>query len=152
MAFCRVASRSIALGSLLVALIATSAAATVRIANDGGGRIGTYLDTYAMLRSSGETVMIDGPCLSACTLIVGLIPRERVCVTRRARLGFHAAWLPDADGRPVRNAAGTQMLLQVYPNSIRRWIRRKGGLTHRMIYLRGRELTALYRRCPRPYD
>ena len=135
------------LGVLLVALSATPGIATVRIANDGGGRIGTYLDAYAMLRHSGERVVIDGPCLSACTLIVGLIPRERVCVTQRARLGFHAAWLPGDDGRPVRNNAGTQMLMQVYPNSIRRWIRRKGGLTHRMIYMRGRELASMYRRC-----
>ena len=32
--------------------------------------------------------MIDGRCLSACTLVRGVIPRERICVTRRARLGF----------------------------------------------------------------
>ena len=25
-------------------------------------------------------------------MVLGVIPRERICMTRRARLGFHAAW------------------------------------------------------------
>ena len=131
----------------LLALDVTLSTAAVRIADDRGGRIGSYMQAYAMLRSSGADVVIDGPCLSACTLIVGLIPRNRVCVTRRAHLGFHAAWLPGEDGRPVRNEAGTKILMDLYPASVRRWIRRKGGLSRRMIYLRGRELAAMYRRC-----
>jgi hypothetical protein len=140
--------RAFVLAWLLLAPGTTASMAAVRISDDPGGRIGTYMRTYAILRNSGETVIIDGPCLSACTLILGFIPYDRVCVTRRARLGFHAAWLPDDDGRPVRNDAGTQVLMDLYPAKVRRWIRRKGGLSHRMIYLRGRELTALYRRCP----
>jgi hypothetical protein len=36
--------------------------AVVRIAEDRGGRIGTYVDRYQGLRSSGETVIIDGLC------------------------------------------------------------------------------------------
>ncbi len=40
-----------------------------------------YLQTFACWRSSGEHVVIDGNCLSACTLVLGLIPRERICAT-----------------------------------------------------------------------
>ncbi|MEJ2436230.1 MAG: hypothetical protein P8Y53_24955, partial [Pseudolabrys sp.] len=72
----------------------TSASATMRIAEDRGGQIGHYLQAFAMLRSTGEHVVIDGNCLSACTLVLGMIPRSHICVTSRARFGFHAAWLP----------------------------------------------------------
>ncbi len=43
--------------------------------------------------------MIDGPCLSACTLVLMTVPEERICVTRRAVLGFHAARSIDRRGR-----------------------------------------------------
>ena len=63
----------------------------MRIAEDRGGQIGQYLQAFNTLRSSGERVIVDGNCLSACTLVLGLVPRERICATQRARFGFHAA-------------------------------------------------------------
>jgi hypothetical protein len=48
----------------------------MRIAEDRGGQIGHYLQTFAVLRSSGENVVVDGNCLSACTLLLGLIPKR----------------------------------------------------------------------------
>src|SRR5262249_49119328 len=45
---------------------AVSPPASERIANDTGGRIGTYLSKYEALRKSGQRVMIDGTCASAC--------------------------------------------------------------------------------------
>ena len=125
------------------------ASATMRISNDRGGQIGQYLQSFAMLASSGERVVIDGDCLSACTLLLGVVPRERMCATPRARLGFHAAWLPDPEGRPVTSAMGTQALWSNYPSAVRHWISRHGGLSRRMIYLRGRELAAFVPSCDR---
>ena len=75
----------------LLALFASNASATVRITDDVGGRIGTYVEAYSAVRSSGERVMIDGACLSACTLVLGIVPLRRICVTPRASLGFHQA-------------------------------------------------------------
>ena len=90
-----------AIGMAALLLTLASAAATVRIANDAGGQIGPYLDRLVALRNSGERVVIDGPCLSACTMVLGVIPRGRICMTRRARLGFHAAWHPAESGQQV---------------------------------------------------
>src|SRR5690606_9319691 len=87
---------------VLFAGLAT-AGATIRIADDRGGRIGTYLDRYQALSRSDETVAIDGLCASACTLVLGTVSHDRICVTPRARLGFHAAWDMGAHGRPVIN-------------------------------------------------
>jgi hypothetical protein len=100
-----------------------------------------------MLRSSGERVVIDGNCLSACTLILGMIPRNRMCATPRAVFGFHAAWLPGRDGRPVTSTSGTRELWKVYPRRVKRWINRHGGLSRRMIYLRGRDLYRFVPNC-----
>ncbi|MCZ7658282.1 MAG: hypothetical protein M5U07_10690 [Xanthobacteraceae bacterium] len=135
------------LGFVITMLGITSATAGIRISHDNGGQIGHYLRQYAMVRSSGESVIIDGPCLSACTLVLGVVPRERICVTSRARLGFHAAWLPDESGRPAPFHRATQLMMGIYPAKIKRWIHRKGGLSSRMIYLRGRELASMYPIC-----
>ena len=42
----------------------SSSSATLRITDDRGGRIGTYLDKFAALRASGQNVVIDGDCYS----------------------------------------------------------------------------------------
>jgi len=121
----------------------------MRISEDRGGQIGHYLQTFTLLRSSGERVVIDGNCLSACTLVLGVIPRSRICATSRARLGFHAAWMPDSEGRPITSPMGTQALWNLYPTSVRRWINRHGGLSRKMIYLQGRELASIVPSCER---
>lgn len=139
--------RSVLAGAVLAMLTATGASAAHRITDDVGGRIGTYVDTYAAVRNSGERVVIDGVCLSACTLVLGIVPRDRICVTRRAMLGFHAAWMPGPEGRPVHSAVGTQALWELYPGNVRRWLKQKGGLSKKMIFLRGRELASMYPEC-----
>src|SRR5262245_46634292 len=135
-------------GAVAAALMASSSAqAVVRIKSDPGGQIGPYLENLVALRGSGEKVVIDGPCLSACTMVLGVIPRDRICVTSRARLGFHAAWHPGEDGHPIPSREATALLMSIYPDHVRSWIARRGGLSPRMKYLTGRELAAMYHTC-----
>ncbi len=61
---------------LLLAGVSASQA-VVRIGEDRGGRIGTYLDKYEALRSSGQSVIIDGLCASACTIVPGTGPSRQ---------------------------------------------------------------------------
>jgi hypothetical protein len=133
--------------AVLLASTVTSANATMRIAEDRGGQIGHYLQAFATLRSSGENVVIDGNCLSACTLVLGLIPKSRVCATPRARFGFHAAWMPDVEGRPVTSPMGTEALWNIYPSSVKRWISRNGGLSRKMIFMQGRAMRGIVAEC-----
>ena len=141
--------RGLFYGAAIAALTVTSASAAMRIAEDRGGQIGQYLQAFASVRSSGESVVIDGNCLSACTLVLGLVPRARICATERARLGFHAAWMPDRDGRPVTSPLGTQALWSIYPASVRRWINQHGGLSRKMIFMQGQELNGIVPSCDR---
>ena len=121
--------------------------AVVRIGEDRGGRIGTYVDKYQDLRSSGQTVIIDGLCASACTIVLGAVPHDKICVTSHATLGFHAAWDFGANGRAVTNAEATHMLYSMYPPAVRRWIAARGGLTPHMLFLHGKQLTSMYKPC-----
>jgi hypothetical protein len=140
-------SAALLLSTFVSPFLATSASATMRISDDVGGRIGAYVDQFSQVRNSGEKVVIDGACLSACTLVLGIVPRNRICVTRRAMLGFHAAWMPGTNGKPVPSAVGTQALWDLYPQNIRHWINARGGLSSKMVFLRGSELMAMYPQC-----
>ena len=135
---------------LVAALLASGlnpASATMRISEDRGGQIGHYLQAFSMLRTSGENVVVDGNCLSACTLLLGVIPRDRICATGNARFGFHAAWNYDDTGHKVTSVSATQTLIDIYPPTIRTWIARRGGLSPHMKYMRGRDLAGLYHSC-----
>ena len=121
--------------------------AEVRILGSPGGQVGPFLDLFERVRASGETVVIDGPCLSACTLVLSVVPNDRICVTRRAVLGFHAARSMDRRGRLYAEPEASEAVLDAYPGPVRDWIRRRGGLTSRLLLLRGRDLAAIYPRC-----
>jgi hypothetical protein len=121
--------------------------AEIRILASPGGQVGPFLDLFDRVRQSGERVVIDGPCLSACTLLLMTIPEERICVTRRAVLGFHAARSIDRRGRMYAEPEASREVEAAYPAPVRRWIARRGGLTSRLLLLRGRELAAIYPRC-----
>ena len=131
----------------LLVSVSASHAAAVRIGNDPGGLIADYLDRYEGLRASGQAVVIDGLCASACTMVLGAVPHDRICVTRNAALGFHAAYNFVGRGRTVTNPEATELLYSQYPLPIRRWIDNRGGLTPHMMFLRGRQLEAMYRPC-----
>jgi hypothetical protein len=120
--------------------------ATERITDDSGGKIGSYLDKFDTLRKTRQQVVIDGTCASACTLVVNKIPRNRICVTPRAVLAFHAAWSPSLSGAEL-NTPGTRYLWSHYPADIRHWIARHGGLSPETINLSGRELAAMFPTC-----
>src|SRR5215469_1586490 len=123
------------------------ARAEVRILDSPGGEVGPFIDLFDRVRASGERVVIDGPCLSACTLVLSIVPSERICVTRRAVLGFHAARSIDRSGRIYAEPEASRLVLEAYPGPVRNWIIQRGGLTSRLLLLRGRELAAMYRRC-----
>ena len=124
-----------------------SARADVRILSSPGGQVGPFIELFDKVRQSGERVVIDGPCLSACTLVLMTVPNERICVTRRAVLGFHAARSIDRRGRMYAEPEASKAVHEAYPEPIRNWISRRGGLGSRMLLLRGRELAAIYPRC-----
>ncbi len=138
---------AVVMAAVVAALAFSSADATVRIRDDMGGLMTDYASRFANIRQSGERVVIDGPCYSACTMLLGMLSRDQVCITPNAVLGFHAAWNFDDAGRRVTSASATQALIDIYPPRIRSWIARRGGLSPHMKYLRAHELASMYPVC-----
>ena len=128
--------------------------ADLRIARDFGGFVEQYKAKYAKARDRGERVIIDGICNSACTLVLGIVPLNRICVTPRASLGFHQAYYDKrwTAGLRVTSVAGTDELMSYYPPAVKAWIARKGGLTAQMKRVfNGTELWAIIDPCPEEF-
>lgn len=144
----RITSLALLLPSLLAA---APAHALLHITNDHGGYVEQYKAKYERIRESGERVVIDGVCNSACTLVLGIVPLNRICVTPRASLGFHEAYYDKSFtlGIKVTSAAGTSELMSYYPDTVKDWIRRNGGLTTQMKKIKnGTELWRIVDPCP----
>jgi len=135
------------LAIVLWLIASTMSRADVRILSSPGGEVGPFLQLFEEVRNSGERVVVDGPCLSACTLLLSMVPGDRICVTRRAVFGFHAARSIDRRGRVYAEPEASRLVLEAYPGPVRDWISRRGGLTSHLLLLRGRELAAMYPRC-----
>ena len=136
---------------VLLLLWSVPASAEVRIARDFGGYVDQYKAKYARLRDTGERIVIDGICNSACTLVLGIVPLNRICVTPKASLGFHQAYYDKrwTAGLRVTSIAGTDELMSYYPPAVKAWIARKGGLTAEMKKVfNGADLWAIVDPCP----
>jgi hypothetical protein len=141
---------------LLAPLVLASdcARADLRIKRDHGGWVDQYKAKYAAIRDRGERVIIDGICNSACTLVLGIVPLHRICVTPRASLGFHMAYYDKATtfGVKVTSYAGTADLMSYYPETVKDWISRNGGLTPEMKKVKnGPDLWAIVDPCPEEF-
>lgn len=121
----------------------------VRITFSPGGSIFEFIQHFIKLRESGAFIVIDGACISACTMILGLIDDDHVCVTGRAFLAFHSA----RSGSEFHRE-GTRLVWHIYPPKVREWLRRHGwdaegphGQHPELLYLEGDELRQFYRAC-----
>ena len=132
-------------------LAAAPARADLHITRDHGGYVEEYKTKYARIRDRKERVIIDGICNSACTLVFGIVPMNKICVTPRASLGFHQAYYDKAFtfGIKVTSSNGTSDLMSYYPVTVKDWIRRNGGLTTEMKKIKnGEELWKIVDPCP----
>lgn len=136
---------------LIALLAATGARADLHITRDHGGYVEEYKARYAHIRDTGQRVIIDGICNSACTLVFGIVPMNRICVTPRASIGLHQAYYDKAFtfGIKVTSWEGTADLMSYYPSTVKDWIRRNGGLTTEMKKItNGSELWKIVDPCP----
>ncbi|WP_454002906.1 hypothetical protein [Afipia felis] len=145
------------LSVLALAVLAAGVApahATLRITRDHGGYVEEYKAKYERIRARGERVVIDGICNSACTLVFGIVPNSKICVTPRASIGLHQAYYDKSFtfGIKVTSMEGTSELMSYYPQSMKDWLRRNGGLTTDMKKIRnGPDLWKIVDPCPEDF-
>ena len=108
-----------------ICLVCPAAAETIDVSDSHGGSVAQYSAHWSELARRGVSVRIVGPCQSACTVLLGRIPRSRICVTPAASFGFHLAHRGDA----------TQTLWSAYGPDIKGWIQAHGGLTSDFVWM-----------------
>ena len=100
-----------------------------------GGEVGSFKAAAREVQRSGRRVVIDGPCLSACAIFAD-VARGRVCVTSKARFGFHRGYVLD---QPT--AGGAYHLVKRFTPSHSRdiagWVKKNGGFPSRGFNVMG---------------
>jgi hypothetical protein len=81
-------------------------------------------------------VRIVGPCQAGCTHVLAQVPRNRICVTDEATLGFNLA--KPAPGGAVR---------PMYPYDIRAWMHRRSGRSQDVVWMQPPEIFQFFRKC-----
>jgi hypothetical protein len=148
--------RAALIALLLLASAASSASAAtkvikndrgggVTIDDDRGGVIINYIDRFKLEEKRGTKFKIVGRCESACTMITGIIPRDRVCVSKKATLGFHSGYfaIPTIFGIfPWHSKNATIVLWSYYPADVQaallalKWNGGLGQKQRKMIHLK----------------
>ena len=117
---------------------------TVVIKNDRGGLIGNFTAKYKRWDAANKKVVIDGYCASSCTIFIGTIKPQNVCLTKNAILGFHGAWGLSWGGKEELKDQ-THLMTDYYTLPINAWIATRGGLgTYKKMILMSYPETALY--------
>lgn len=140
--------KAIITATILLAIGITETSA-LTITNDIGGWVPPYQKKFRAIAKRGERVIIDGPCMSACTLVLHYVPANRICVTQRAVLGIHRFSF-DFDGR-YPDQIQTQKVIRGYPQPLQAWIAQRGGYaampSQGFWPVTGTDLTRMLRPC-----
>lgn len=98
------------------------------VMNPGGG-VFEFVEEMSEDRNAGVKYELDGPCISACTFVLGEIPPQNVCVTPYAMMGFHSAYSmegPRGHEHRVFDPEINDMLWRIYPAWVRDWLHANG--------------------------
>jgi hypothetical protein len=111
--------REFAVQRLVVAVVLgftmlSSALADIRIVGSPGGAVADYLNFFSKVRRSGERVIIDGPCLSACTLVLSNYP-ARSAPSPAPQAFAEQVWKP----RSVPPVAGLSLCFAAISTAVR---------------------------------
>jgi hypothetical protein len=117
------------------------------IAGDKGGVLRDYYERYRAQVAAGSTFRIDGRCASACTMVLAWA--DRVCITKRAVLGFHQVRDERTGQITPETRQTTERMLASYPAPVREYISAHGGLPAPagMLWVSGPQLHGLVKPC-----
>jgi hypothetical protein len=125
------------------------------ISDDPCGIIVQFVRKYSDMRDAGTSVVISGQCVSACTLLLGILRPEKMCVMPEAILGFHSAsTITREPGKKdvIEHAPeASDLVFQMYPARVRNYLATQGWVganSHPdVIWVRGAQLRKFIRPC-----
>jgi len=127
----------LSIGSMTAFAAALARAETMDVYDNHGGSVVAYDQQWAGIAARGTSVRVVGPCKSACTVLLGHIPRNHICVTPQASFGFHLAKKPHA----------TVLIWSLYPADIKGWINAHGGLQTDLSWMRAPDTYRYFKKC-----
>jgi hypothetical protein len=96
------------------------------MSTERGGKLDEHWNRFKALYLSGHEIEVRGRCPSACTLITGVIPKDRLCFAEGSNLMFHWARTALTEGR--NDWQGTTWMLDHIAPDLREWIEAMGGI------------------------
>lgn len=112
-------------------------AEVIDVSDNHGGSVANYRARWQVAAARGASVRVVGPCQSACTVLLGEIPRSRICVMPSAKFGFHLA----------KSANATATLRAAYEADITAWIDAHGGLRESFIWMHAPDTYKFFKKC-----
>ena len=98
---------------------------------NGGGTIVMFEEAAKAIRKGArKLVIIEGPCMSACTILIDKVP-EKVCLKPSAILGFHRGGGPTLkylNEIPLYWYTVWERFDIPYSPKVQKWINSRGGL------------------------
>lgn len=91
---------------------------------DPGGSVTDRMQQIARIEQTETTFRIDGMCVSACTMYLGM---KKICIAPRTILGFHSSYTRESN-IPVPSKFGNATVMQYYPEKVRKWVTEKKAL------------------------
>lgn len=86
---------------------------------DFGGDLLSRMQTFEMLENTQVVIPLEGVCISACTMFLGL---SKVCVRPGTIFGFHSAYIIEND-KAVPSQFGNAIMMDHYPAGIQKWVK-----------------------------
>lgn len=110
----------IALAAVAIALLSGGWTTHV-VRQRPGGDIVAHVAEFVQWQKHSDRVVIDGACESACTLMLGIVQRDRICATPRGVFGFHSAMRDEK-----YSLEGTRFMWFFYEPDVRAALARHG--------------------------
>lgn len=109
-------------------LLQTSDAVVIRFGI--GGEVEKMIDTiYYLRRTPEKIVVIDGPCYSACTMLLGA--PHNVLISERAEFFFHSSYVAKCTEKRViakqQSRTGNRAMWVLFNEPQRKWIETSGA-------------------------
>ena len=124
---------------------------TRHVIHDGGGSVHVYELNLKVYNMMGTNVIIDGPCMSACTMYLG-VAESQICATDQGEFWFHSAFVLASDKRNTQPLVvkaivkrANKRLMNTYPQNVKNWFAKNGGLTSDWVRIKANKLV---RKCP----
>ncbi len=99
---------------------------------DPGGDVEDHIKFFHYVKDAGIKIRVAGECVSACTLMLGILPRDKICIDEeKGSFGFHLARTSSEGDVELTNRLDRMF----YPTVVNTWLKAHGPQTLEVQYM-----------------